>query len=656
MPVPSQKKLLSRVLFLLGVAVAHLWLAAPLKAQNALSLSQSVLAFGNRTETSHDTLGFTVTNTDTASILCRARCLPYYGHLPFRTNDTLFGLAPGQSKRVVVSFKPRHNTWNNAELLLSHNGKGGTLRVDLTGQGVFSQAYYTSTQNLEGESLRAALAQRIGSPYTSLGYSGTNNGRLRMFGVIDNWKVNGREPAHANPYKNECVYSGRTISYTATDFNTGTLNNAPYSMNTEHTWPQSFMGSAEPMQSDLHHLFTTDGGINSARGNKPFGWVPNPTLTYTGGSKANSIWFEPRDAHKGPVARAVLYFALRHAANSQVNLSFLDTAQQRMLREWVNLYPSDSIAIRRNNEVQAAQSNRNPLVDYPQFLERMTTVLPPSQSPTWRSVTISDSILNWGLVPVGTALPRSCWVCNSGNVVLQVQSIQIIGGGFGFSGGGTTQTPFTVNAGECFELNLLNSSAQAAGTTATGTLSLATQYSGQNSTVHQIALSSTTSIPPVVGGQLTGTLRYDNSTSSPLVGVTVRAVDSLGQNAGQSLCGSQGDWSIQGLGPGNYTLEILNPPTWQGINGTDALLINRHFAALQPLTGLKVEAGDPNRSGSINSTDALQVSRRFANLVSSFGRGDWVYSALTATATIGGGQPLNIKALCTGDVNASRAF
>jgi hypothetical protein len=185
---------------------------------------------------------------------------------------------------------------------------------------------------------------------------------------------------------------------------------------------------------------------------------------------------------------------------------------------------------------------------------------------------------------------------------------------------------------------------------------LATQYSGQNSTVHQIALSSTTSNPPVVGGQMAGTLRYDNSTSSPLVGVTVRAIDSIGQNAGQSLCGSQGDWSIQGLVPGNYTLEILNPPTWQGINGTDALLINRHFAALQPLSGLKVDAGDPNRSGSINSTDALQVTRRFANLVSSFGRGDWVYSTLTATATIGVGQPLNIKALCTGDVNASRAF
>ena len=656
MPVPSQKKLLSRILFLLGVSLPHLWLAAPLHAQNALSLSQNVLAFGNRTEISNDTLGFTVTNTDSLSVLCNLRCLPYYGHLPFKTNDSLFSLAPGQTKRVIVSFKPRHNTWNNSELLLSHNGKGGTLRVDLTGQGVYSQAYYASTQNLEGESLRAALAQRISSPYTTLGYSGTNNGRLRMFGLIDNWKTNGREPAHPNPYKNECVYSGRTISYTATDFNTGTLNNAPYSMNTEHTWPQSFMGSAEPMQSDLHHLFITDGGLNSARGNKPFGWVPNPTLTYTGGSKANSVWFEPRDAHKGPVARAVLYFALRHAANSQVILSFLDTAQQRMLREWVNLYPSDSIAHRRNNDVQAAQSNRNPLVDYPQFLERMTTVLPPSQSPSLRSVTLSDSILQWGLVPTGSALTRTCWVCNSGNTVLQVHSVQINGGGFGFVGGGTTQAPFTVNAGECAALNLLNSSGQAAGTTATGTLTLSTQYSGQTSTVHSSILTSTTSNPPPVGGQLAGTLRYDNSTSSPLVGVTVRAIDSLGQIAGQSLCGSQGEWAIQGLTPGNYTLDILNLPGWQGINGTDALLINRHFAALQPLTGLKIAAGDPNFSNSINSTDALQVTRRFANLFASFGRGDWVFSNLAATVTAGTVQTLDIRTLCTGDVNASRAF
>lgn len=640
----------------MGILFMIWGLSPSVLAQNSLSLSSHSLVFGNRNELASDTLGFEVTNNDSLTLQCRVRCLPFYGHYPFWTRDTLFSLVPGQSKRVVVSFQPRHNLANNSELLLSHNGQGGSLRVDLTGQGVYSLAYYSSTQNLEGESLRAALAQRISSPYVSLGYSGTNNGRLRMFGVVDNWKVNGREPGHTNPYKNECVYSGRTISYTSTDFNTGTLNNAPYSMNTEHTWPQSFMGSAEPMQSDLHHLFITDGGINSARGNKPFGWVPNPTLTYTGGSKANSVWFEPRDAHKGPVARAVLYFALRHANNSQVILSFLDTAQQRMLREWVVLFPSDSIAIRRNNDVQAAQSNRNPLVDYPQFLERMTTVLPPSQTPGLRSVVLSDTSMNWGIVPVGSPRPRTCWVCNSGNAAMQVQSIQIIGGNFAFTGGSTTLSPFSVPAGECISLTVLNPSNQTAGTSASGTLSLATQYTGSTITSYQIPLLCSTLISPPSGHTLQGTLRYDNSALTPLSGVTVRAVDSLGVLAGQSTSNSQGVWSIQGLAIGSYTLEFLNAPSWQGINGTDALLINRHFAALQPLGGLRVVAGDPNASGSINSTDALQVTRRFANLIGTFGRGDWVYSHNTATTVPGSPNTLDIRALCTGDVNGSRIF
>jgi len=631
-------------------------LASPLLAQNSLSLSTHSLVFGNRNELGSDTLGLVVTNNDSLTLQCRVRCLPFYGHFPFRTQDTLFALTPGQTKRVVVSFQPRHNLANNAELLLSHNGQGGSLRVDLTGQGVYSQAYYSSTQNLEGESLRAALAQRISSPYVSLGYSGNTNGRLRMFGVIDNWKVNGREPGHANPYKNECVYSGRTISYTSTDFSTATLNNAPYGMNTEHTWPQSFMGSAEPMQSDLHHLFISDGGINSARGNKPFGWVPNPTLTYTGGSKANPIWFEPRDAHKGPVARAVLYFALRHASNSQVILSFLDTAQQRMLREWVVLYPSDSIAIRRNNDVQAAQSNRNPLVDYPQFLERMTTVLPPSQTPSLRSVFWSDTAMAWGLLPEGSLRPRTCWVCNSGNSALQVQSIQINGGGFAFTGGSTTLAPFSVPAGDCMSLTLVNPANQAAGTSASGILNLTTQYSGSSSFPYQIPLSCSTILAPPAGHTLQGTLRYDNTALSPLIGVTVRALDSLGRLAGQSTCNNSGAWSIQGLAAGSYTLEFLNAPSWQGINGTDALLINRHFAALQPLNGLRVVAGDPNASGSINSTDALQVTRRFANLIAAFGRGDWVYSLNSAVAAAGSPTTLDIRALCTGDVNGSRTF
>jgi hypothetical protein len=623
--------------------------------QSPLQISVAQLSFGNKTELSFDTLGVWVTNTDTVLLNCRATCLPYYGGNPFRTADTVFALSAGQSKRVVISFTPFHNTLNNSELWISHSGRGGHARVDLTGQGVYSNIYYNPTQNLEGELLRQALATRMSSPYTSLGYSGSNNARLRMFGTVDNWKVNGREPAHPNPYKNECVYSGRTISYTAADFNTGTLNNAPYSMNTEHTWPQSFMGSAEPMQSDMHHMFVSDGGLNAARGNKPFGWVPNPTLTYSGGSKANSIWFEPRDAHKGSVSRAILYFALRHSANSAVNLGFLDSAQQRMLREWVHLFPSDSVARRRNNDIQTAQGNRNALVDYPQLLDRLTTVLPPSSTPAVRDARISETSIQLGVVTAGSIQSHCLWVFNGGNQPLQVSGLSISGTGIEFGPGGGTSLPnFTVAPGECTGIILRNTSTLIPGNTYNATCSLSLEYSGQPAVLYAVPIQ-VRSANLVSQSTLGGSLKYENTSQSPLAGVTLRLLDSQGNSIGQTITDAQGNYNFSNIPSGTYTLDWINPLAWSGVGANDALLITRAFSSLTTLNGVKIKAADANLSQTINSSDALQVSRRFAGLIGSFTAGNWVYSIGSMTLTAGPNH-LTVYALCTGDVNASRGF
>ena len=294
--------------------------------------------------------------------------------------------------------------------------------------------YYSSTENLEGNALRTALNTRTGSPYVQLGYSGTNNARLRMFGIIDNWKVNGREAAHVNPYKNECVYTGRTISYTATDFNTGTLNNAPYQMNTEHTWPQSQGATNEPMQSDLHHLYISDGPVNSARGNKPFGWVPNPTLTYAGGNKANSSTFEPRDNHKAGVAASILYFATRYYTNSSVNMGFLTATQENDLREWLQLFPPDSLLQKRNDDIQTYQQNRNPYIDYPQFLDRMDQVRGTAAIPQLLNLFIADSSIQLGQVANGAQVTYRLVVVNTGNQALQLSNISTTGTGLGING------------------------------------------------------------------------------------------------------------------------------------------------------------------------------------------------------------------------------
>ncbi len=623
--------------------------------QSPLQVSINQLAFGNKTELSNDTLGIWVTNIDTVPLNCRATCLPYYGDYPFRTSDSLFTLAAGQNKRIIISFNPIHNTFNNSELWVSHSGLGGQIRVDLTGQGVYSNTYYNSTQNLEGEPLRQALATRLSSPYTSLGYSGTSNARLRMFGTADNWKVNGREPAHANPYKNECVYSGRTISYTAADFNTGTLNNAPYSMNTEHTWPQSFMGSVEPMQSDMHHLFISDGGLNSARGNKPFGWVPNPTLTYSGGSKANSIWFEPRDAHKGPVSRAVLYFALRHAANAAVVQNFLDTSQQRMLREWVKLFPSDSVAKRRNNDIQAAQGNRNALVDYPQFLDRLSTVLPPSASPSIRNARISENSIQFGVVGLGIVRSHEIWVFNGGNQPLQVNGLSITGTGIEFGpNGGNSMANFSVAPGESVNITLRNTSTLTPGNTYNAICSLSLGYTGQAAAIYTVPVQ-VTAANSANQCSISGTLKYDNLALTPLAGVTLRLIDSQGNTVGQTVTDAQGNYHISNIVPGTYTVDWLNPLPWSGVGANDALLISRSFSSLAVLIGTKIKAADVNLSQTINSSDALQVSRRFAGLINNFTAGNWVYN-LGLVILTSGPNTINLNALCTGDVNASRSF
>lgn len=407
----------------------------------SLSLSTALLQFSPTTELGLDSLTFTITNTGSQAVQCRLSTFEVYQHRPFWTPDSVFTLAGAAQRTIKVYFKPLHNILNNSELIVQHNGNGGSLRVDLRGQGRYSRSYYDATENMEGNDLRTALNVRTGTPYTQLGYSGTNNARLRMFGIIDNWKVNGREPGHVNPYKNECIYTGRTISYTATDFNTGTLNNAPYSMNTEHTWPQSVGATNEPMQSDLHHLYVTDGPTNSARGNKPLRWVPNPTLNYTGGSKADPTNFEPRDAHKCGAAVSILYFATRYYTNSSVSMGYLSAGMENDLREWIKLFPPDSILRKRNDDIQTFQQNRNPYIDYPQFLDRMDQVRAAAAVPTFSGMFVSDSIVQLGQVSSGAQAIYRVFVVNTGNQALQLSNVSTTGTGLITSAGSNLSIP-----------------------------------------------------------------------------------------------------------------------------------------------------------------------------------------------------------------------
>lgn len=427
-------------------AAALLLLSGGLLAQSVQS-SSSLLQFGTTNENGKDSLTFTLTNSGSQAVQCRLHTFDLYNHKPFVTPDSVFSLSAGAQRQVKVYFQPRHNIFNNSELVVQHTGSGGSLRIDLRGQGTYSRAYYNATQDLEGDALRTALNTRTGSPYTSLGY---NTARIHMFHTIDNWKLNGRQPNHNEGYKNECVYTGRTISYNSA-LSTGTLNNAPYTMNTEHTWPQSQGATNEPMQSDLHHLYVSDGPTNSARGNKPLRWVPNPTNTYTGGSKADATNFEPRDVHKTGAAASILYFATRYYTNSGVNMGFLSAGQENDLREWLKLFPPDSVLRKRNDDIQSFQQNRNPYIDYPQFLDRMDQVRGTAAIPQLLSVFVADSNIQLGQVANGAQVTYRLVVVNTGNQALQLSNIGTTGTGLSISG----SSSFSIARGEAGVIEVL---------------------------------------------------------------------------------------------------------------------------------------------------------------------------------------------------------
>lgn len=417
-------------------------------AGGSLRLSVDSLVFGTTNENQRDSGFVTMYNEGSTTLQGRIRQFHIYNHQPFWTPDSVFSIAAGDSLRLKIFFTPRHNILNKGVLVVDVRTGTGPKYIKVRGQGTYSRSYYANSQNQTGAALVTALRTITGSPYQVLTYSGTNNARLRMFYIVDNWKVNGREPNHNEAYKNECVYTGRTISYNS-QIGTGTINNAPNSMNTEHTWPQSMGADNDPMESDLHHLFVTDGGTNSARGNKPLGNVPSPTLTYTGGSRANSTVFEPRDAQKGASARAMFYFAMRYGNAGTTQFAWISPYESD-LRGWHALYPPDSIARRRNDDVQTYQLNRNPFVDYPQLLDRITNLLTASPgSPALWGLYVPDSLLP-GSLSANQQRAYKIPIVNHGTETIELSSIAVTGTGLSYSG----STSRSIAPGELVELEV----------------------------------------------------------------------------------------------------------------------------------------------------------------------------------------------------------
>ncbi|GAA4368661.1 hypothetical protein GCM10023185_41590 [Hymenobacter saemangeumensis] len=204
-----------------------------------------------------------------------------------------------------------------------------------------------------------------------------------------------------------CVYSGYTEPKT---FSFSSTSTTMTNINCEHTVPQSWFNEVERMRSDIHHLFPTVIQWNADRGDDPFGEIPDAqTLKWMRGlnsqtsipssnlpewSEDTNTMFEPREDHKGNLARAVFYFYTMHANQTFDAGKGVISAVGNLntLYQWHQQDPVDAQEFERNRRAAASQGNYNPYINDPSLVARA-----------------------WGFQPVGT-VPSVQFAASTGSI------------------------------------------------------------------------------------------------------------------------------------------------------------------------------------------------------------------------------------------------
>lgn len=223
------------------------------------------------------------------------------------------------------------------------------------------EGYYAGVDDSTPQTLRSTLHATLKAGHVVRSY---NN-------AIQTIQDANQDPNNSNNII--LIYSGISVSKTWDSGNT---------WNREHVFPQSHFNSNSPYVSDVHALMPTVPTINSRRGNYPFGVVPvggNPDQygNKLGTSLGGYTVFEPRDGAKGDVARALFYMDVRYeGTNGELNLlltnsdaGFAEMGRLNDLLQWHVSDPPDNWERRRNDRIYAAQGNRNPFIDFPQWVD-----------------------------------------------------------------------------------------------------------------------------------------------------------------------------------------------------------------------------------------------------------------------------------------------
>ena len=157
--------------------------------------------------------------------------------------------------------------------------------------------YYDDAEGLDGEPLRLALHNiiddHISQSYSSL-YGHFQSTDAKYDGTV--WDMYSDVPGGTLPYIYNFISADQCGNY----------GGEGDCFNREHSWPKSWFNEGMPMNTDLFHIYPTDGYVNGMRSNHPYGEVVSTTWTSQNDSQRgnmnsynhNGIVFEPIDEYK----------------------------------------------------------------------------------------------------------------------------------------------------------------------------------------------------------------------------------------------------------------------------------------------------------------------------------------------------------------------
>ena len=144
---------------------------------------------------------------------------------------------------------------------------------------------------------------------------------------------------------------------------------AAHPFNCEHVVPQSWFNKRKQPKTDLHHLFTCEWGCNSFRGNRAYFNFSTEAFRENCGESDHGK-FEPK-AGKGAVARATLYFLIRYPGDIADSSKEMPKDRLKTIIDWAKNDKVDLWERHRNAEIQKVQGNRNPLIDFPELVDKI---------------------------------------------------------------------------------------------------------------------------------------------------------------------------------------------------------------------------------------------------------------------------------------------